>query len=276
VLSTATGLLKDKSLQLRPDYPEDLPLVWADPIRVRQICLNLLSNAIKFTNSGSVTLRAEVVGDWVAISVIDTGIGIPEEGRSAIFDRFGQISSGMITQTEGTGLGLDISKHLSRMHGGDLNVQSQVGKGSQFTFTLPIATSEQLEMNNFANDEVFSILLVEDEMSMRDLLRRALELAGYLVIDTHDGALVMELALGLLPSVIILDVNLPNTSGWEVITQLKNTPETAAIPIIVYTASSDRQRALELGASQFIAKPTTPDDVIKAVREHLADWETQT
>ena len=291
VLSTATGLLKDKSLQLRPDYPEDLPLVWADPIRVRQICLNLLSNAIKFTNSGSVTLRAEVVGDWVAISVIDTGIGIPEEGRSAIFDRFGQISSGVITQTEGTGLGLDISKHLSRMHGGDLSVHSQVGKGSQFTFTLPIATPKQLEMNtapvqinesftvferdNFANDEVFSILLVEDEMSMRDLLRRALEVAGYLVIDTHDGALVMELALGLLPSAIILDVNLPNTSGWEVIAQLKNTPETAAIPIIVYTASSDRHRALELGASQFIAKPATPDDVIKAVRDHLTDWETQ-
>jgi signal transduction histidine kinase len=86
VLATATGLLKDKSLQLRPDYPEDLPIVWADPIRVRQIILNLLSNAIKFTNSGSVTLKAEVSDRWVAISVIDTGIGIPEEGRTAIFE----------------------------------------------------------------------------------------------------------------------------------------------------------------------------------------------
>ncbi len=285
VLSTATGLLKDKSLQLRPDYPEDLPLVWADPIRVRQIVLNLLSNGIKFTNSGSVVLKAEVEGDWVAISVIDTGIGIPEDGRSAIFDRFRQISTGAFTQIEGTGLGLDISKHLSQMHGGDLTVHSTVGKGSKFTFTLPVATEEQLalgvppsEINEgftvfdqpkAAADDVISILLVEDEMSMRELLRRALEVAGYLVVDTHDGGQVMELALGLLPNLIILDVNLPHVSGWDVMAQLRADPETAAIPVLVYTASSDRQRALDLGAVQFIVKPATPDDVIKAVREHV-------
>lgn len=289
VLSTATGLLKDKPLQIRPEYAEDLPLVWADPIRVRQIALNLLSNAVKFTNSGSITLKAEVDGGWVAVSVIDTGIGIPEDGRSAIFDRFRQISTGAFTQIEGTGLGLDISKHLSQMHGGDLSVHSEVGKGSRFTFTLPIATDEQLtasqsrslselnesftifESQERVQDTVVSILLVEDEVSMRELLRRALEVAGYLVIDTHDGGQVMELALGLLPNLIILDVNLPNVSGWDVMAQLKAEPETAGIPVLVYTASSDRKRALDLGAAQFIVKPATPETVVKAVREHVAE-----
>ena len=110
---------------------------------------------------------------------------------------------------------------------------------------------------------------------MRELLRRALELAGYLVIDTHDGGQVMDLALGLLPNLIILDVNLPHVSGWDVIAQLKSNPETAAIPVVVYTASSDRQRAIELGAADFIAKPSTPDDVIEVVREHLVHWEAR-
>jgi signal transduction histidine kinase/CheY-like chemotaxis protein len=290
VLATATGLLKGKSLQLRPDYAEDLPLVWADPMRVRQITINLLSNAIKFTNSGSVTLKAEVVGGWVAVSVIDTGIGIAEEKRSAIFSRFNQISHGNFAEVESTGLGLDISKQLSEMHGGDLTVDSQVGKGSRFTFTLPIATETQLqtvtspEMTNESftiferestlTEDVFSVLLVEDEVSMRELLRRALEVAGFLVVDTHDGGQVMELAQGLLPSLIILDVNLPHMSGWDVLAQLKSDPETAAIPVIVYTAAtSDERRALDLGATAFIAKPATPDDIIRAVRGQLVGSE---
>ncbi len=233
VLATATGLLKDKTLQLRPDYPETMPTVWADPIRVRQVILNLLSNAIKFTTTGSVTLKAEVVDEWVAISVIDTGVGIAEDARSTIFDRFHQISTQSFTEIIGTGLGLDISKQISQMHGGDLHVTSEIGKGSTFTFTLPIATLEQLELEktpvqineaftvfdrgSLPTDKVNSILLVEDEVSMRELLRRALEAAGYIVIDTHDGGQVMELALGLVPHVIILDVNLPHVSGWDVI-----------------------------------------------------------
>lgn len=286
VLATATGLLKDKALQLRPDYPENIPLVWADPIRVRQVILNLLSNAIKFTTTGSVTLKAEVRGEWVAISVIDTGMGIPEEARSTIFDRFHQISTRSFTEIVGTGLGLDISKQISQMHGGDLDVHSEAGKGSTFTFTLPIATPDQLDMrrlpaqindaftvfdrDGLPSDEVISILLVEDEVSMRELLRRALESAGYIVIDTHDGAQVRELAVGLIPRLIILDVNLPHVSGWEVIEQLRFEPTTANIPVIIYTASHDSGRAQELGVADFITKPATPETVIRAVRKALA------
>ncbi len=285
VLATATGLLKDKPLQIRPDYPEALPLVWADAIRVRQIILNLFSNAIKFTATGSITLRAEVRGDWVSISVIDTGIGIPESARPTIFQRFGQVNRKDATQEEGTGLGLEISKQLSEMHGGDLTFDSTEGKGSRFTFTLPIATREQIdsadprthttasfsifEKSAFDPDEIYSILLVEDEVSMRELLRRALESAGYIVTDTHDGARVMELALGLLPNLVILDVNLPHVGGWSLLQQLKHDPATQAIPVIVCTASSERTRAMQLGAAAFIAKPVAPDAVLVSVREIL-------
>jgi signal transduction histidine kinase/ActR/RegA family two-component response regulator len=283
VLATATGLIKDKPIQLRPDYPENLPLVWADPMRVRQIILNLLSNALKFTSTGSVTLKAEVSADLVSISVIDTGIGIPKEAQTTIFDRFGKINDEQRREIEGTGLGLGISKQLSQMHGGDLVVASKEGKGSKFTFTLPIATSEQLssQKSNAQNsksyavftksdvqeDDVCSILLVEDEMSTRELLRRTLETSGYIVVDTHDGAQVLELARGLLPDLIILDLNLPHLNGWEVLQQVKTDPKLQSIPVVVYTASPERQRALQSGATAFIVKPATPDDVLKVVRD---------
>ncbi len=285
VLATATGLLKDKPIQIRPDYPEDLPPVWADSIRVRQIILNLFSNALKFTNTGSVTLKATVTGPWVSISVIDTGIGIPEAAQADIFDRFGQVNDDLHREIDGTGLGLNISKQLSRMHGGDLVVTSEPGKGSKFTFTLPIATPEQLalgkqnaQMNEAftvfkkssqPEDDVFSILLVEDEVSTRELLRHTLETSGYVVVDTHDGAQVVELARGMLPDVIILDLNLPHLSGWEVMQQLKIDLTVQSIPVIVYTASADRQRAMQLGAVAFIAKPAIPEDVVDAVRKVL-------
>jgi len=283
VLSTATGLLKDKPLQIRPDYPEYLPLIWADAIRVRQIMLNLFSNAIKFTATGSVTLHAEATDGWVSISVIDTGIGIPDSARAMIFQRFGQVS--LNKEIEGTGLGLDISKQLSQMHGGDLTFDSVEGKGSRFTFTLPIATPEQInsalpqkqtnagliifDKSALDPDDIYSILLVEDEVSMRELMRRALEASGYIVVDTHDGAQVLELTLGLLPNLVILDVNLPHVSGWSLLQQLKANELTQAIPVIVYTASADRQQAMQLGAAAFIRKPASPEDILRTVRDAL-------
>ncbi len=285
VLATATGLLKEKPVQIIPDYPENIPLVWADAIRVRQIVLNLFSNAVKFTATGSITLKAEIIGDWLSISVIDTGVGIPEEAQAAIFARFGQADGDHSRNIEGTGLGLDISRQLSQMHGGDLTLSSTVGKGSRFTFTLPIATEEQLRSAKpqtqideaftlfqkplHEPDEVYSILLVEDEVSLRDLLRRALETLGYLVVDTHDGARVMELAVGMLPNLIILDVSLPHVNGWDVMQQLRADPITQPIPVIVYTASPERDQAMARGAAAFIRKPTPLEDILATIREVL-------
>ncbi|MEO8612154.1 MAG: CHASE domain-containing protein [Chloroflexota bacterium] len=138
VVATAAGLLKDKPVQIRQEFDDTLPRVWADPNRLRQICLNLMSNAIKFTTSGSVTLTAREEGDFVRISVIDTGIGIPEEALATIFNRFEQAQHDTDQQYGGTGLGLNISKQLCMMQGGELTVQSVVGQGSTFSFTIPV------------------------------------------------------------------------------------------------------------------------------------------
>ncbi|HLY29118.1 MAG TPA: ATP-binding protein, partial [Aggregatilineales bacterium] len=230
ILAISVGLVKDKPIQVRPDFSSDLPPVWADPTRVRQIMLNLMSNAIKFTQTGSVTLRARVENQVVHISVIDTGVGIEEKVLPYVFDRFEQGGRDIDKYYGGTGLGLDIAKQLAQMHGGDLTVQSQLGQGSIFTFGLPLADSQQLkqtpaEIQPTTTEEIAStvqilmpsqsiapqsILLVEDEESMRSLMRRVLEEAGYVVVDAQDGEQAMKMAYGLLPDLIILDVRLPN------------------------------------------------------------------
>jgi CheY-like chemotaxis protein len=271
---------------LRPDFPDDLPEVWADPLRARQITLNLMSNAIKFTESGSVTLSARAEGDFVRISVSDTGIGIPEAALATIFDRFQQAEHDTDKRYGGTGLGLDISKQLTVMHGGEMTVQSVVGQGSTFSFTLPVSKEAQIEPARSLGElgeevAIFApssrpaaepqiILVVEDEVSMRDMLRRTLEAAGHAVVDTHDGSQALELAAALLPSLIILDVRLPETSGWEVLQSLKDTPDTASIPVIVCTVDEDSQRAMALGASLYLRKPIIPEEVLAAVQRVIA------
>jgi len=283
VMATSVGLLKGKPVQLRSDFPENLPIIWADPMRVRQIILNLMSNALKFTESGSVTLTARTDGEFVKISVVDTGIGIPESALAVIFDRFQQAENDTDKKYGGTGLGLDISKQLSLMHGGNLTVTSEVGRGSTFTVTLPIAAEQvagehgsaprlDTDMQVFeaaADAQQEMVLLVEDDMNTRRLLRTILEQANYVVVDTNTGEEALDLAGGLLPAAIILDVYLPDISGWDVLQMLKQNPETAIIPVIVCTADQDRLPEDELYPSYYLRKPATPEALLNKVDQAL-------
>lgn len=138
VMSTAVGLTRDKGLYLKMEAPEQLPLVYADPKRVRQVLLNLLSNAAKFTPSGGITLRAYVEEPYLVVAVADTGIGIAPENFAQVFEEFRQVDESFARQAGGTGLGIPISKKLIEMHGGTLWLESQVGEGSTFFFSLPL------------------------------------------------------------------------------------------------------------------------------------------
>ncbi len=284
IIATSIGLVKNKPIQLRPDYEEKLPTVWADPMRVRQIVLNLMSNAVKFTHTGSVTLHAHVEGSAVRVSVIDTGIGIPEKAIAHIFDRFEQAERDTDKQYGGTGLGLDISRRLARMHGGELVVESEVGKGSSFSFTLPIAVEQSVgeikpapnghdESVKALNPEeevvVQTILLVEDEASLRDMMHRTLESVGHMVVDVQDGAQALEIANGLLPDLIVLDVFLPNMNGWDLLEAIKKNPETSTIPVIMCTVNEDEDRAIQLGASAYLHKPFSPDEFLAYIDNYL-------
>lgn len=288
VLATSIGLVKDKPVLIKADFCDPLPVIWADPTRVRQIILNLMSNAVKFTDRGSVTLRARIDNHFIRISVLDTGIGIPEKALLHVFDRFQQAGHDTSRLYGGTGLGLDISKQLCQMHGGDLTVESVYGEGSIFTFTLPVIIPEGIQptpgpglegapVNSAAKtSQVFisangkheptarTVMLVEDEVSTAELMRRVLESAGYMVFLTNNSTEALDMALGLLPDTIILDVQLQNADGWELFGAFRREDETARIPVIICAAPANQQRAYDLGATGFLAKPVTPQLILDA------------
>jgi signal transduction histidine kinase/HAMP domain-containing protein/ActR/RegA family two-component response regulator len=281
VIATSVGLVKDKPVQINSDFSVHWPLVLADDVRVRQIILNLMSNAVKFTEQGSVTLRVSVEGEFVRISVTDTGIGIPEHALATIFDRFQQAEQDTSRIYGGTGLGLDISKTLVEMQGGTMMFLSTVGAGSTFSFTLPIAdsttrTSAPIESGITSTSQVFSgnpelnvawtVMVVEDETSHTDLLRRTLESADYMVIATNDSKEAVGMALGVLPDTILLDIHRSNIDVWSVLESLAANPQTAAIPIIVCAIDQEKERAQSLGVRSFLSKPLNANQILEAVK----------
>ena len=141
VLPVVKPRAQDKRIRISTFLPTDLPLVWADPAKFNQILLNLLTNGIKYTHdNGSVSVEARTTGDMVEIWVNDTGIGMAREDQERVFQRFTQIDSSATRTQGGTGLGLAIVKELVELHGGTIRVQSKLGKGSSFVFTMPIST----------------------------------------------------------------------------------------------------------------------------------------
>ncbi len=276
ILSTSVGLIKDKPIQLRADFPDQLPLIWVDPMRVRQIILNLVSNAIKFTQVGSVTLQASVVDNFVCVSIVDTGIGIPDKALTYIFDRYRQAEHSIERHYGGTGLGLDISKQLCEMQGGQLSVSSQVGQGSTFTASLPIATPEQIRAKPAKNstykavrffaaesyeaDTTYRVVLVESDVALRNTIKSQLENQDFVVIDADDSKRAIQTTLSLLPEFVVLDS--PDASQF--LEAMKADPKTATIHVILCVNAS--YRGAEDEQLHYLLKPITPDDVLMAVQ----------
>ncbi len=255
-------------LEIEPS--EELPLVEADEAKVKRVLYNLVSNAIKFTpEGGRVTMRARRAGAFVEISVEDTGIGISEEDQGRIFDMFSQVDGSRTRSHEGTGVGLALSRRLVELHGGEIRVESELGKGSTFTFTLPVkagrrrrtdvpppreeAPPPDVDDENVAGQPL--VLVVEDDPQTNELISTWLHDASYRVARAYDGEQALEMAGRLDPYAIILDILLPKVDGWRVLEQLKADPATREIPVIVVSILERRQRGKELGAFDYFVKP---------------------
>ncbi len=281
VMSTAIALVKDKPIELQQSVPENLPIITADSRRVRQVLLNLVSNAAKFTDEGFIHVEARVDGDFVRISVSDSGIGIPPEKLPHIFEAFTQVDASPSRKYGGTGLGLTISKSFVELHGGRIWIESELGKGSTFTFTLPIqgppprpeeegrVTEEapQLEMVSGVPTGMPArpVLCVDDDEGVITLFRRYLDKQGYRVIGLTDPYRVVEEAKRIRPFAITLDVMMPGKDGWQVIQELKADPETRDIPVIMCTIVAEKGRGLSLGAADYLVKPILEQDLITAL-----------
>ena len=273
VLDTTKALIKDRPVELRTILPDDLPTVRADAQRVRQVLLNLMSNAAKFTDEGLITLMAEVGPEFVTISVTDTGIGIEPEAQNRLFIPFQQVDGSTTRRAGGTGLGLAISRSFVDMHGGEIWVESVPGKGSTFSFTLPIFRALHERMEDSGELQLHPgqklVLAIDDDAGVITLLKRYLENDGYQVIGEVDPLHAEQVAERLASqlSAITLDVVMPHSDGWQILLALKENPQTRDIPVILCSIVEGLEQGLEQGAAACLRKPITREELLSALRK---------
>lgn len=271
ILSTYSILAKEKNLDLIVDLDEALPTVFGDHTRIRQIILNVLSNAIKFTEQGSVTLKVKNRGTELFFSVKDTGIGIKEEDAPKVFEKFRQVNGSAARKAGGTGLGMPIAKEFVEMHGGQIWFESVLGKGTTFYFTLPVKKDTKIEklkeraVPAVEEKEGIPILVIEDELDAITLYDRYLGKEGYKVIGTTEPTTALDKVKELKPFAIILDIMMPKKSGWDVIRELKQDPETKDIPIIISSIIENRKLGFALGATDYLVKPINERDLLESL-----------
>ncbi len=307
-LALLKPLHREKPIDLQNELTNDLPLVDGDEDRIQQILLNLLGNALKFTESGEVRLSAVVQDGWIELAVADTGIGIPQDKQERIFDAFEQGDASTERTHGGTGLGLSVAKQLVELHGGRIWLESVVGQGSVFRFTLPCSSaSEQERTEPVVSKKVnttkalpvavatvpvveeepgsepnvdllvddpseVTILVVDDEPINRQVLRNQLEMVGYRVEVAIDGLQGLKLLEKLNPQVILLDVMMPRLSGYQTCYRIRQKYSASELPIILLTAKDqpeDTVRGFQHGANDYLTKPFSREELLIRVQFHL-------
>lgn len=273
VMSTALGLIKDKPIKLKSEIEPSIATVRADPMRIRQVLLNLISNAAKFTDEGSITVTAHTQSGpkgvqeiWVGIT--DTGPGISPEDQLKLFQAFSQVDSSPTRKTGGSGLGLSICQRMIELHGGKIGVNSAVGKGSTFYFTLPLFHQPKVEQSS---GEGRIILCIDDDPQVIGLYERYLQPQGYKVISVVNAANARDTAKRIKPYAITLDIMMPDIDGWTVLEQLKNDPETRNIPVIICSIVEEDEKGFSLGAADYLVKPILEEDLVIALNRLNSD-----
>jgi signal transduction histidine kinase/CheY-like chemotaxis protein len=270
-------------IALSLDVDPILDVLEADERKVKQVLFNLLSNAVKFTpDGGQVGVEARLQEGEVQITVWDTGIGIASADQERIFEEFQQVIGSSMQKREGTGLGLSLVRKFVELHGGRIWVESMVGQGSRFTFTLPAYIASQpavvLAEQSASGPEPEGpvVLVVEDDPQAAELLRLYLEGAGYHVEIARDGEEGFHKACALKPVLLTLDLFLPKIDGWDLLTRLKGEPETREIPVVIVSIVEERGKGFALGAADYLVKPIRREDLIHALhRFHLTQKRQQ-
>jgi len=242
-----------------------------DALKLRQCVMNLLSNACKFTKDGLIAVstaqRSHHGVEQLFITVRDTGIGMSREHLLRLFQPFVQADPSITQRYGGTGLGLTITRRLAQLLGGDVQVESVLGEGSSFTLHVPVdftdaakalGAAAEIDVLQGADDAPL-VIVIEDEPDARELAARALTRAGFSVLGVGGGEAGLALARAKAPALVLLDIFLPDRSGWRVLQSLKHDPKTQAIPVVVLSVNEDRGHAMALGAAEHIVKPVDRD-----------------
>jgi len=301
VIALSKLLIAGKAIELINDIDESVPLAWADRDRLQQVLYNLIGNAIKFTEKGEIRVSAEEKNGKIHVTVSDTGIGIPKDKFDTIFSSFEQADSSIEREYGGTGIGLSITKKLVELHAGKIWLESEIGKGSTFIFTLekskttPIPNAENKTHNgkymgstipvksakpklNTAvryneKNQIYTILTVDDEAVNQQVLLNHLSYANYNVNQVYGGKEALEaLENGEKPDLILLDIMMPGMSGYDVCKKIREKYESAELPVVMLTAknrSEDLVKGFKSGANDYLTKPFSKDELLARVRSHV-------
>jgi signal transduction histidine kinase len=298
VLALYQPLIKGKKLILLCEIENDLPPADGDENRIQQILHNLIGNAIKFTEAGRISVAASIRETLINITVADTGIGIPPDRIEDIFKSYEQLNESTSGKFAGTGLGLSITKHLVELHGGTIRVESEPGRGSQFTFTLPVVntvkpylgpelsitelfwedTKAPVEQSapKLNNNNFLKIMLVDDDPVHLQMLSNYLSLQGYPAISASDGRCALQIVEenhndGF--DLIILDVMMPGISGYEVCRTLREKYTLVDLPVLILTSNNhpnDILAGFEAGANDYLVKPFDKREFLARVNTLLS------
>ena len=288
--TAVSSLSEKKHIIIEKKIPEGLPEIYGDHDKLVQVITNLLSNALKFTDDeGVIAVSAQVIEDQIRVSVKDNGVGIPEDQIDKVFEKFHQVDSSDTRKKKGTGLGLAICKEIVEQHKGKIWVESQLGKGSTFYFTVPCrkvdeaAPAEGKRMKNISErnkgvqkkELQKKILVVDDDPHIRELLRYELTTGGYEVIEAVDGEEAISLARSEKPDIITLDMLIPKVSGFGVLSILREDPETKHIPVMIISVMENKEEGLRLGAIDFHEKPLNRKVFLNGIRRITQSLDAQ-
>jgi len=292
VIAISKGIIRGKNIELRNDIGADIPPIEGDENRLHQILLNLVSNAVKFTETGEILISAKIKANMLEISVKDTGIGLLPEHFSTIFNSFEQIDSSASRDYAGTGIGLSITKKLVELHDGKIWVESEIGKGSCFSFSIPISKKPivkrqtefnnirsigaeleaEIEITNKTNGSLFNILIVDDDPINLQVLNNHLSNHNYSVQQALSGAEALEKIEEHKPDLILLDIMMPKMSGYETCKKIRESHNGIQLPILFLTAKnqiSDLVDGFGSGANDYLPKPFSKNELLTRVKAHL-------
>ncbi|MGI0482178.1 PAS domain S-box protein [Geminocystis sp. CENA526] len=303
-LTFVKQLALKKRIQLKTELPSNIPCLTIDERRIRQVLINLLNNAVKFTTEGgNITIKVNnnpppektnfvtqifenpenITHNYIYISIIDTGIGIPPNKINTLFEPFVQVDTALNRQYSGTGLGLALVKKIVELHGGYMILSSKLGVGSCFTIALPYTPSVSIPSTdnnqettpaNIAQTPIKEalILLVEDNEANISTISSYLKAKGYRLILAENGEDAIVLARSEKPDIILMDIQMPKMSGLEAIERIRQNPECVDIPIIALTAlamENDREKCLQIGANEYLTKPLKLKELVAKIQELL-------
>jgi signal transduction histidine kinase len=257
-----------KQLTVTSAVDPTMGVLAGDGRRLRQVLVNLLSNAVKFTPAGGaigLEVSADTSRQRLQFTVWDTGIGIADKDQIRLFQPFVQLDSGLARQYEGSGLGLALVARITELHGGSVALQSNKDEGSRFTVTLPWHASptdvdtgtDTVPADHAGYQTIRKALIIDDSRTATAVLSHYLHSLGIATVVHPRGAHALETVIQARPDVILLDILLPDSSGWDVLAQLKTNLHTRGIPVVIVSVEDDSARALALGAHAALVKPVT-------------------